>query len=93
MSVNMIIIERALELLIVTAGAPRMYATTRESFLQRIATIVEMVDKTFVPWKFYAKHLGLNGPEYKDPQGYFDDAWAREVINDASKIIEEVPHE
>ena len=44
-------------------------------------------DLNFDVHKFYANYLNLQGSIYKDSNLEIDDIWARQVVDDALKII------
>jgi hypothetical protein len=82
-------ISKAREVLDVTRKTPRMFASSRESMLNRVATVMEMIEVDFVPTDFYVKHLGAQGSSYKSWDDPVDDDWARVVIDDALGMISE----
>ena len=81
-------ISKAKEILLNTRRAPGMYALTRESFLNRVCTVLEMLDVDNWPQDFYTKHLGTYGSRYLTASDPVDDNWAHLVIDDALSIIE-----
>jgi len=73
-----------------TAKAPRMYATSVEALLMRVSTLLEVSGVQFSVVEFYCKHGGAEGSTYlleKPADMSFDD-WARQVIDEAIKMIE-----
>ncbi len=66
-----------------------MYASHRESFMNRVATVLEMLEVDFIVTEFYAKHLGTEGSKYKTWSDDFDDIWAHDVIDDAIRMIDQ----
>lgn len=81
--------SRAEKILSYTRKAPRMFAFTRESYCNRVATVLEMCDFNFNGIDFYKKHLRTEGCAYLDGSLEIEDSWAREVVDDALKILRE----
>ena len=86
-SKNTFIISKALVLLEIARANPKKHASTKETFIVRIATILEMVALDFNVSNFYSKHLDMHGLMYMDLFSEVDDDWAYQVIDDA---IEEI---
>jgi len=73
-----------------TAKTPQMYAYSVEVMLMRVSTLLEVSGVNFSVVEFYCKHGGRDGNSYlmeKPADMPFDD-WARQVIDDAIKMIE-----
>jgi hypothetical protein len=87
------LISRAEKLLISTRRTPGMYAMTKESFLNRVASIMEMVDDDFDPRAFYAKHLGTYGNTYLHTKDFPDEEWGHVVIDDALRLIKDISNQ
>lgn len=85
----MTIKDKAEALLLGTRKAPRMYAASRESMMNRVATILEMASIEFIVIDFYAKHLGTKGNAYATFSEEFQDDWAHQVIDDALLLLKE----
>ncbi len=77
-------------ILIDTGACPKMYATSRESFMNRVSTCLEIADLNFSSSKFWEKHLGVIGSSYVNPNEPMTDEWARFVIDDALEILKHV---
>ena len=79
----------AKRLLLNTRKAPGTYALTKESFVNRVATILEMLftTKEFSTQSFYAKHLVLKGNTYLSSNELPDEAWGHVVVDDALSIM------
>jgi hypothetical protein len=84
------LISKGKEILTITRRTPRMFAYHRESFINRVATVLEMLDVTFEVTEFYGKHLGTYGAAYLTVSDTFDDEWAHTVIDDALSMIEKM---
>ena len=82
-SKNTFIMSKALVLLESARANPRKHASTKETFIVKIATILEMVVAEFDVSNFYAKHLNMQGLMYMDLFSEVDDEWAYQVIDDA----------
>lgn len=87
---NESLIVKAKEILALTRKTPGMFAYHRESFLNRIATVLEILEIDFEITDFYAKHLGTHGSIYLTLSDTFDDNWAHAVIDDAFQMIENI---
>ena len=70
---------RAWRLIDDTAKCPRMYARTRESFLMRITSILEVIIENFQPGPFALNHIDPRRADYELSLPV-DDAWACEVV-------------
>ena len=70
--------------------APATFASTKECFLSRVSSILEMLLRTkeFDARAFYAKHLGTYGNIYLHVSDFPDEEWGRAVVNDALNIID-----
>lgn len=79
--------EKAESLLVLTRKTPRMFASSRESMMNRVATILEMADVDFVVIDFYKKHLGTYGCAYLTWHEEFQDEWGHQVIDDALQLL------
>lgn len=83
------LITKAKELVTERGLRPGMYAATKESYVNMICTIMEMLELDFNGQDFYVKHLGTYGNTYL---GAFDDVdkeWGASVAQDALRMIEE----
>lgn len=85
----MTIKEKAESLLSITRKAPKMFSGSRESIMNRVVTILEMVEIDFDVIEFYKKHLGINGCAYATWSEDFTDDWAHYVIDDALELLKE----
>ena len=83
------VVTRAKSYLTATHRAPRMYATTRESMMCHITSVVYVLIDDFDTIEFWKKHLGTYGNTYVGTQDPVTDDWARSVIDDALRIIGE----
>jgi hypothetical protein len=83
------LVSRARELLAHTRATPRMWASTKESYLNRVQAIVQMAvpSKDFNLRDFFARHVGTRGPVYIGTADPVDDAWAHQVVDEALTII------
>lgn len=79
--------EKAEELLLVTKKCPGMFASNRESMMNRVATILEMASVKFVVIDFYKKHLGTYGCAYLTWYEKVEDEWGHQVIDDALQLL------
>lgn len=84
--------ERAERFLLQMRKAPSMWALTKESYINRVCSIVEMVDPKFEVREFYRTHLKLNGSVYaKASENVWDEddqyTWAVSVIDDAIRNL------
>jgi len=73
----------AINLLSNTQKYPQMYASTKEAYITRVATILEMSDENFSAQNFYEAHLKTLGSNYLDLNEEVNELWAQEVVNDA----------
>ncbi len=81
------LVNRAKDLLSKYRRHPGMYASTRESWLCIVCTVLQFIEADFVTYKFYAKHLGTYGNSYLTLDERLTDIWAQQVADDALNII------
>jgi hypothetical protein len=70
-----------------TAAAPAMYASTKEVFIMRVATVLELHVKDFDVAAFYKKHVEMRGSAYvglNDAPGL---DWPRALVADALSML------
>src|SRR5437870_3571021 len=79
--------SKAKELLDARRRAPRMFAASKESYINMVTTILEMLEIKFNIQDFYVKHLGVINNTYLSTKDEVDDKWAHEVIDEAFKLI------
>ena len=79
--------DKAESLLLLTRRAPGMFSGSRESMMNRVATILEMADVDFVVIYFYKKHLGTYGCAYLTWHEEVQEAWGHQVIDDALQLL------
>lgn len=77
----------AVDLLSATKKYPTMYATSKEAYIMRISTILEMADENFCASKFYEDHLKIYGSIYTDLHDNLDEGWALKIADDAICIL------
>lgn len=78
---------RAGRILAETAATPRMFATSREALVMRVATVLEVCLETFDVRAFYAKHLEPHGSLYLGLDKPLTDEWGRAVIADGLEML------
>ena len=83
------VVMRAKGLLEATHRAPRMFASIREAMMCHVTAIVDVIIEGFDCQRFWERHLGTYGNTYRDISEPVNDQWARSVIDDALRIIEE----
>jgi len=87
-SKNKFLVTKALVLLEKTRANPQKFASTKEAFMTRVSTILEMSVPDFDTEAFYKKHLDfLNGPVYLDIYNEYTDDWAHIIIDDAIREL------
>lgn len=81
---------KVIRMLADTAKTPQMYAFSVEAMLMRVSTLLEVSGVQFSVVEFYCKHGGREGNTYllEKPADMAFDVWARQVIDDAIKMIE-----
>jgi hypothetical protein len=70
-----------------TSATPRMFATTREALVMRVATVLEVCLDRFDVRAFYAKHLEPHGSLYLGIDKPLVDDWGRGVITDGLEML------
>lgn len=73
--------DKAIQMLLDTLAAPKMYAYTKEGLLMRVSTILELISDINIG-TFYIKHSGFSNLDKQ-----YSDAWARLLIVDALELI------
>jgi hypothetical protein len=81
------LISKGKQVLSITRKAPGMFAGSKESYVNRVATVLEMLSVNFNVHDFYAKHLGTYGNTYKDADNHVDEQWGHSVVDDALQMI------
>lgn len=87
LQLKMSVKERATQMLTTLWQAPGMFATSYESFVSQISTILRMAEVDFVVIDFYKKHLGTYGSMYLKCSEMFDDDWAHSAVEDALSLL------
>lgn len=67
---------------------PLMFASDKESYIQRVSTIIEMTQATeFDVCSFYDLHLQLEGNTFIDLHDRFESKWTDQVVDHALHIL------
>lgn len=70
-----------------TKKYPNMFASTKEAFIMRVATILEMVLPKFNILEFYKKHIVFYNNIFLDLNEEFSVSWAENVIFNALEML------
>jgi hypothetical protein len=79
--------QKAISLLNETKKYPNMFASTKEAFIMRVATILEMVLPKFNILEFYKKHIIFYNNIFLDLNEEFSVSWAENVIFNALEML------
>jgi hypothetical protein len=80
-------IERAREMLQTAGARPRMYALSKEAFVMRATTVLEVFIDGFNAMEFYERHLERYGSSLKGLSDPVEDKWGQSVMADALKVL------
>lgn len=64
-----------------------MFATTKEVFIMRVATILEMSLSSFDIIQFYKKHIKYNNNSFIDLNEEVTTFWAENVVSQALELL------
>lgn len=81
--------DRAKVLLRDTRERPQMFAITKDSLMNRVSTILDMVDINYDVVEFYKQHLKTHGFSYASASESVDTEWAHQLIDHALEMLNE----
>ncbi len=81
------VVTRARNYLILTRGAPGLFASNREAMMCHVTTAVYILVEDFKVIEFWKKHLGTKGCEYKTLGDPMTTEWVNALIDDALSIL------
>lgn len=79
--------QKAILLLNNSKAYPNMFATTKEAFIIRVTTILEMSLSSFDIIMFYKKHIKYNGNSFIDLNEEVTSLWAENVVSQALELL------
>lgn len=81
-------LNKANNLLYELKQTPKMFSYSKEAFIMRVSTILEMYLEDFDPQEFYIKHLDKTGSAFINIHDDVSEEWSDAVINDAITYLQ-----